>query len=231
MSEGVLAAGLSAVWLGILTSVSPCPLATNIAAVSFISKTVEKPRSIMVRGLLYTMGRILAYAILGIILAAGILTVFDTATVLQKWMNPLLGFILIGVGLVLLEIIPFPSFNSGLSERHATKLAKSGPVGALALGLLFALSFCPVSAALFFGSLLPLALQTDSSLLIPTLYGIGTALPVLGFAFAFGFGLTSVGRAFNRLTRIATWVKRLTALIFIAVGLYYIYLYVFPLIA
>ncbi len=231
MSEGIVAAGLSAVWLGVLTSISPCPLATNIAAVSFISKTVEAPRHIMVRGLLYTLGRILAYSILGIILTAGILTVFDTATALQKWMNPLLGFILIVVGLVLLDLIPLPSFSTRLSAEHSTKLAKGGPAGALALGLLFALSFCPVSAALFFGSLIPLALQSKSSFLIPSLYGAGTALPVLGFAFAFGFGLTSVGRAFNRLTRIGIWVKRLTAIIFISVGCYYIYLYVFPLFA
>lgn len=229
MSEGFFAAVFGAGWLGILTSISPCPLATNIAAVSFIGKTVETPRHIVLRGLLYTLGRILAYMVLGILLSSSILSVFETATSLQKWINPVLGFILIVVGLVLLEIIPLPSFSGGISQERSARLAGSGPLGALVLGLLFALSFCPVSAALFFGSLLPLALKTDSSLLIPAVYGIGTALPVMGFAFAFGFGLTSVGRAFNGITRIAFWVKRLTAIIFIAVGAYYVYLYVLPL--
>ena len=51
---------LTAFLLGLLTALSPCPLATNIAAVGFIGKDIEDRRKIFRNGLLYTLGRILA---------------------------------------------------------------------------------------------------------------------------------------------------------------------------
>ena len=221
----------TAVWLGILTSISPCPLATNIAAVSFIGREIERPRRVVLSGLLYTAGRMTAYAILGILLVKSMLAAFHAAGFLQKTMNQVLGVLLLLTGLVLLRIIPMPDFSSGSLERWGHRLAGMGLTGAFLLGGLFALSFCPVSAALFFGSLVPLAMKLESGVLIPWCYGLGTALPVLVFAIAVGLGTHAVARAFNRMTIVEVWFRRITGVLFTLLGVYYLYQYVWqPLI-
>jgi len=222
----LLAATASALWLGILTSISPCPLATNIAAVSFIGREVEQPRRVVLSGLMYTAGRMTAYAVLGVLLVKSILAVFDAAGFLQKTMNQALGVLLILTGLVLLRIIPMPNFSTGSLERLGQRLAGMGLTGAFLLGGLFALSFCPVSAALFFGSLVPLAMKLQSGILIPWCYGLGTALPVLVFAIAIGLGTHVVARAFNRVSAVEVWLRRITGLLFTLLGVYYLYQYV-----
>ena len=226
MDPFILAAA-SACWLGILTSISPCPLATNIAAISYIGKRVGTPRKVFFSGLLYTLGRMLTYLILGVLIVAGMLSVPDLAYFLQKYMNTFLGPILVLVGMFLLGLIRLNFSVSGISERMQNRAEKYGIWGAGLLGFLFALSFCPISAALFFGSLIPLAVQHESRVLMPTIYGIGTALPVFAFAILVALGARSIGRAFNKLTQIELWARRITGVIFIVVGIYYLSVYVF----
>ncbi len=217
----------SAIWFGILTSISPCPLATNIAAISFIGKQVNRPRLVVLSGLLYMLGRMAAYLALGIILVASILSIPDLAFFLQNNMNKFLGPILIIVGIFLLGIIPLNLPALGLSQKMQNKVTRLGIWGAGVLGIIFALSFCPVSAALFFGSLIPLSVKHNSSFLMPLLYGIGTALPVIIFAFVVGFSTTLLGKFFNRITQFELWARRVTGIIFILVGIYYILVYIF----
>ena len=226
MDPFILAAA-SACWLGILTSISPCPLATNIAAISYIGKRVGTPRKVFFSGLLYTLGRMLTYLILGVLIVAGMLSVPDLAYFLQKYMNTFLGPILVLVGMFLLGLIRLNFSVSGISERMQNRAEKYGIWGAGLLGFLFALSFCPISAALFFGSLIPLAVQHESRVLMPTIYGIGTALPVFAFAILVALGARSIGRAFNKVTQIELWARRITGVIFIVVGIYYLLVYVF----
>ncbi len=218
---------LSALWLGILTSISPCPLATNIAAVSFIGRRVGRTRVVFLTGLLYMLGRMLTYVVLGILLVTSVLSIPQVSHILQKYMNKVLGPILIFVGMILLELIRVNISGSGLGEKMQKRVEASGIWGAGLLGIVFALSFCPISAALFFGSLIPLSVKCGSGFILPALYGLGTGLPVFLFAVLIAFGAQSVAKAFNRLTQIELWVRRATGGIFILIGIYFCLVYIF----
>jgi len=211
----------SAFWFGILTSISPCPLATNIAAISFVGRRVDSPRQVFSAGVLYTLGRSLAYLVLGSLLVSSMLSAPLLAHALQKYLNRALGPVLILVGLILLELIVFNLPGSGLGDKLQKKAESFGVWGAGLLGLLFALSFCPTSAALFFGSLLPLALHQGSGLMLPGVYGLATGLPVLLFAVLIALGANRVGQAFNRIMVFERWARRLTGVLFVLVGVYY----------
>lgn len=211
----------SAFWLGILTAISPCPLTANIAAISFIGRQVGRRRAVVGSGLLYTLGRAAAYVALGFALTAGLLASDEVSRFLQRYLNEILGPVLIVLGMVLLGWIGGAmSLNlaGGGVQRRA---ARGGAGGSFLLGLILALSFCPVSAALFFGALIPLSIRESSPLLLPLVYGIGTALPVLAFALLIAFSAEYVGRWFDRLTAVERWVRRIAGALFILVGLYY----------
>jgi len=209
----------SALWLGILTAISPCPLTTNIAAISYVSRRVEKPGWVLWAGLLYTVGRCLAYLAVGIFVTKGLLSIPGVSNFLQKYLNLLIGPLMLAVGLLLLGIFNFNLGGGGMGKNLQTKIDKMGIWGAGVLGLIFALAFCPTSAGLFFGGLIPLAVKSNSAFLIPILYGIGTALPVIGFSLLLAFGAHLVGAAFNKLTAIEIWVRRITAAVMILVGI------------
>jgi len=220
VDEFILAAA-SAFWLGILTSISPCPLATNIAAISFVGRRVDSPRQVFSAGLLYTTGRSLAYLAIGSLLVSSLLSAPLLAHALQKYMNRALGPVLILVGLVLLGVISFSLPGGGIGEKLQQKVESMGVWGAGLLGILFALSFCPTSAALFFGSLLPLALHQQSGLMLPGIYGIATGLPVLLFAVLIALGANKVAQAFNRIRAFERWARRITGALFVVIGGYY----------
>jgi len=226
----------SAFWLGFLTSISPCPLATNIAAISFLGRSVGDTRKVLVSGLLYVLGRTVVYVGLGVLIlwvlrgSAGGDSAGQAAGMsrfLQKYMNVIIGPLLVLIGMMLLGMLEFTaSLNlggKGLQDRVATGRA----FWAFPLGVLFALSFCPVSASLFFGGLLGLSTQHSSPILLPTLFGIGTAIPVIVFAFIITFASGYLGKAFDRLTQIELWVRVMTGVVFIAAGVYYILTHIY----
>ncbi len=217
----------SAFWLGILTAISPCPLATNIAAISFIGRKIEKPRHTFLAGASYTLGRSLTYIVIGALLVLGLTAIPKASMFLQKYMNLVLGPLLILVGMVLLELISFDLPALVGNKKMEEQAEKSGFLSSGLLGIMFALSFCPVSAALFFGSLVPISVKHDSFLIMPLLYGIGTGLPVMAFAIAIAVGAKSVAQAFNRLGKVELWVRRVTGVIFIVVGIYYCLRFIF----
>ena len=211
----------TAAWLGILTAISPCPLASNVAAISFIGRQLHSRAAILFSGLLYTIGRTITYLALGFLLSSGLLASGELSRFLQKYLNEILGPLLILLGMILLGLI-----GSGLSIQMAgetiqQKASKHGALYAFPLGVLFALSFCPVSAGLFFGALIPLAVNNNSTFFLPALYGIGTAIPVVIFAFLIAFGSKWLGKTFNALNRIEYFVRTATGLIFVLVGFYY----------
>jgi len=220
-------AALSALWFGILTSISPCPLATNITAISFVGRRTGSPSGVLLSGLLYTLGRALVYTAIGVLLVMSLLSAPTVSFTLQTWMNKLLGPILILVGMVMLGLLRFTPRGHGISEGLQRRVERWGLLGAFALGCLFALSFCPVSATLFFGSLLPLAVKAQSGVLLPFIYGVGTALPVVLFALILAFGARWLGKFFERVTQIERWMRWATGIIFISVGIYMSLVYVF----
>jgi cytochrome c biogenesis protein CcdA len=219
MSELFVSLG-SALWLGILTSISPCPLASNVAAISYVGRGVGRPRRVLLAGLLYSLGRALAYVLLGMLVVSSLLSVPSVSFFLQERMNQVLGplLIVIGIGLVGWLRLPLPSWN--WSQKIQQRAASSGVAGAGLLGILFALSFCPVSAGLFFGALVPLAVQAHSRVAVPAIYGLGTGLPVVVFAVLLVMGAQWIGRAFQVMTRIERAARPVTGGIFILAGLY-----------
>jgi cytochrome c biogenesis protein CcdA len=225
-----LAGTLSAFWLGILTSMSPCPMATNIAAISFTGRKVSRPSLVLLSGIAYTLGRMLLYIGLGILIVTFLVSVPEVSYLLQKYMNKVLGPLLILTGLVLLEVVRFELPNPAWGRRSGGNERSPGLCGAFVMGVVFALSFCPVSAALFFGSLIPLSLTYDSQITLPALYGLGTGIPVIVFAILLSFGAQSIGRAFQRMGQIEIWFRRVTGATFIIIGIYFTIMYLLPLI-
>lgn len=226
----LLLAASGALWLGLLTAISPCPLATNIAAISYVGKRVDRPTLVLSGGLIYTLGRTVSYVLVALLVVQGLLSLSAVSMFLQRNLNLVLGPVLVLVGLVLLDVLPWPG-TGGSSSKFFEKLQgradSLGLWGAGLLGLAFALAFCPVSAALFFGSLVPLAVKHQSPLLLPSLYGVGTAVPVVAFSFILAFSANRISRAFDALTLIERWMRRLTAVVFIGVGGYYCLIYTF----
>jgi cytochrome c-type biogenesis protein len=220
---------LSALWLGILTSISPCPLASNIAAVSFIVKRIDHTSFVFTSGLLYTLGRVIGYTVLGVLITSSLLSMPQASFFLQNYMNKVLGPILIITGLFLLGILKFTSFGFSFSQKSTARLQDMGIVGALPLGILFALSFCPISAALFFGSLIPLSVKSGSNIIFPSVYGIGTGLPVLIVAILITVGIKNIGTIFKKITLFEYWMRKTTGVIFILVGIYYVLTHIFYL--
>jgi cytochrome c-type biogenesis protein len=226
MLEFLIAMG-SAFWLGILTSISPCPMATNIAAISYIGRRMGNSRYVFFAGLLYTLGRTIAYLVLAIVIVASVLSIPQISLFLQKYMHLILGPILILVGMFLLRLIQFNMGGGGMSEGLQKHVDAIGVWGAFLLGVVFALSFCPVSAAIYFGSLIPLSLKVNSSVVLPVIYGIGTALPVMLFAVLLALSTQSVGKAYNILGKIEWWGRIVTGWLFILLGVYFSLKYVF----
>ena len=227
--ENYLIALGSAVWLGILTSISPCPLATNIAAMTYIGKRVDSPVMVLMSGLMYTVGRMITYIGLGVLVVASVLSIPEVAMFLQENMNKFLGPILIAVGILLLDLFKIRFSGGGVSDKMTGRIEGWGIWGAGALGLLFALTLCPISAALFFGSLIPLAIEHQSSVVMPTVYGLGTALPVVVFAIVIAMGAKYIGTIFDKISVFEKWARKLTAVAFILVGIYYCLIYLIGL--
>ena len=216
-----------ALWFGLLTAISPCPLTTNIAAMSFISKKVGSTKEVLLSGILYTAGRIAAYTILGFIVASGVVSIPGLSVFLQRYANKLLGPLLILFGMVLTELITgdFSVSAGGVSLKD--KVEERGLLWSPVLGFVFALSFCPPSAALFFGSVIPLSIKYNSNIIIPVTYGIGTGLPVLAFALAIAKSAQVLATTFEKVRSFEWWARRATGCIFILAGIYLSLVYVY----
>lgn len=214
---------LAAFALGLLTAIAPCPLATNITATAFIAKTINSRKKVLFSGLLYTLGRMFSYTVIGAIIYFGANT-FQIAKLFQGNGEKYIGFVLIILGLIMLDIIKLNFIKGGnwvdqLSDQFKTK----GLLGAFLLGALFALAFCPYSGALFFGILVPMTFK--SGLAIPVLFSVGTGLPVIFFAFVIAFSMEKLGIYFNAITKIEKAMRIVAGVTFIVTGLYYINIY------
>lgn len=212
-----IAAATTALWLGILTSISPCPLATNIAAISYIGRRVDSAGQVLLAGILYTVGRVAAYVGLAFVLISTALSVPSVSLFLQKYMHLLLGPTLIILGMFLVGLIEINFKGNSVSESAKRRIDRLGVLGSLALGFLFALAFCPTSAALFFGNVMA-SLSTGSTIVLPLVYGVGTALPVIGFAVIIAVGSKKLGQAFNAVGKVERWARLGTGGLILVVG-------------
>ena len=228
--ENSLIPVFSAIWFGILTSISPCPLATNIIATTYIGKQIKDSYGALIAGFFYTIGRAFAYVVISFIIVFSLLSVPEISFFLQENMNKILGPLLIIAGLFVLKILSFSFGGFSFSENFQKSLGAGSIVGACILGFIFALSFCPISAALFFGSIIPLSLKYESRLVLPFLYGVGTALPVLLFSIIISYSSRFAGNFFNKLTAVELWLRRITGLLFVIIGIYFCMKYLFRII-
>jgi len=221
---------VSALILGLMTAISPCPLATNITAIAFIGKEIGDKRRIFLNGLIYTLGRIISYTLIGLIIYWGA-SKLDISIFFQKYLNRLLGPILIFIGLFMLDLFKFSRSGGGkwLSRLEA-KINVSRSWGAFLLGLLFALAFCPYSGMLYFGMLIPITIASPSGLYLPVIFATATGLPVIIMAWLLAFTVRGVGNFYQKLKTFELWFRRAVAVIFILVGIYYTYMiYIKPL--
>jgi cytochrome c-type biogenesis protein len=222
----LLSATSAALGLGIWTAVQPCPMATNVAAISYLGRRVDSPRWVLLAGLLYALGRTLAYVVLAVLLVEG-LQASRVSMWLQTRMHQFVGPVLVVLGMFFLEMINLRWSGPGVSEKMRNRVDALGVWGALPLGVLFALAFCPISAVCFFGSLFALLAANDSRILLPTVYGLGTALPVVVFAALIAVSAQAVGKAFNALNQTVWWVQRATGLLCLIIGIHFSLKYIF----
>ncbi|HCT29553.1 MAG TPA: cytochrome C biogenesis protein [Bacteroidales bacterium] len=218
---------LSALLLGIITSISPCPLATNITAIAFISKDIENKKRVFLSGLIYTLGRAVTYTTIGLIFFFGA-NQFKIAGFLQKYGERVLGPILIIIGLFMLDLIKIKlPFSSRLSEKIEKKAEKGGFWGVLLMGIAFALAFCPYSGVLYFGMLIPMTISSASGLYLPLIFATGTGLPVIIIAYLIAYTISGVGSFYNKVKVFEFWFRRVVAVVFIGAGIYYLTQFLF----
>ncbi len=216
---------LTAFILGLLTAVSPCPLATNITAIGFISKDIESKNRTFLYGLLYTLGRISAYSLLGALLIfmlrRGIDT-FDLQSEVSRWGELLLSPVLVGVGLLMLfgDRLPLARFGISASERGERL---RGAWGSLLLGILFAMAFCPTSGLFYFGMLIPMSASATGGYALPAVYALATGLPVMAVAWIIAYSMANIAGFYHKMQVFQKWFNRFVAALFIIVGLYYAY--------
>lgn len=217
-------AALTAFILGLMTAISPCPLATNISAIGFISRDLENRRRVFIKGLIYTLGRAITYTGIGVIIYFGA-SKMNVSMLFQGWGERLLGPVMILIGLFMLDFIKlkFPGF-SVLTEKMGEHSRKSY-WGTLVLGMLFAMAFCPYSGVLYFAILIPLTVAGTGGLYLPVIFAFATGLPVIIFAWLLAFALGNVGKLYNHIKVFELWFRRIVAVLFILVGIYYILLF------
>lgn len=215
---------LTAFLLGLMTAISPCPLATNITALAYISKDVENRRTVFLNGLYYTLGRTISYTLLGVIIFFGA-SKFHISRAVQsngeKWIGPLL----IVIGIFMLGIIKLPGTSGSIVQRFADKVKLGNSWGALFLGILFALAFCPYSGVLYFGMLMPMVLSQPSGLVLLPDFAIATGLPVILLAYLLAFSIGGIGKFYNRIKTFEVWFRRIVAVLFILTGFYFVWIY------
>jgi len=212
---------LTAFLLGLMTAISPCPLATNITAIGFISKDLEDRNRVFFNGLFYTLGRAITYTVIALIIFLGA-DQLKFGGLFQRYGEKIVGPLLIIIGLFMLGIIKikFPGFNRLTSGMQNKK--KWGYLDAVLLGLVFALAFCPYSGVLYFGILVPLTVSSASGLHLPIIFAVATGIPVIIIAWVLAYTVSGIGNVYNKIKSFELWFRRIIAVLFIAVGIYYI---------
>ncbi|WP_178984042.1 aromatic aminobenezylarsenical efflux permease ArsG family transporter [Winogradskyella helgolandensis] len=213
---------LSAFILGLMTAISPCPLATNITATAFISKNISSKRKVFLSGLLYSLGRGFSYTVIGFILYFGA-SKFHIARFFNQNGEKYLGPLLIIIGLIMLNIIKLNFLGkSNFQEKLSEKFKDKGLLGSFLIGVVFALAFCPYSGALFFGMLIPMTITSADGLYLPIVFAFGTGLPVILFTYLLAFTAGKVGVFYNKITKIEKVMRIVAGVVFIITGLYYV---------
>jgi cytochrome c biogenesis protein CcdA len=215
---------VAAFFIGLMTAVSPCPLASNITAIAYASKRIGNSKHTLLVGFLYTLGRIFTYVLIAALIVWFGLNTQTIALFLQKYGEQLLGPLLIVIGVLMLDVVKLNFFKESKSLANLKeKIAGKGLLGSFILGVIFALAFCPFSAVLFFGMLIPLALRTGDGIIIPSVFALATGIPVIVFSFVLVYSVSKLSSILNRVQTFEKWTRRGVAVLFIVIGLYYLF--------
>ncbi|MCF8332096.1 MAG: aromatic aminobenezylarsenical efflux permease ArsG family transporter [Bacteroidales bacterium] len=207
--------------LGLMTAISPCPLATNITAIGFISKDVEDKKRVFINGLIYTAGRAIAYTLLAVVIFIGA-DQFEISGWFQQYGEKIIGPLLILIGLLMLDILKIKFPGVGNITKKFQEKSKHTYWDVLLIGVLFALAFCPYSGVLYFGMLIPMTVTSASGLYLPVVFAIATGIPVIIFAWLIAYAVSGVGRVYYNLKTFEIWFRRVISVVFIGVGVYYV---------
>lgn len=212
---------ITAAVLGLMTAISPCPLATNISAIGYISRDLSDRRRVFLNGLVYTLGRAVTYTGIALIIFLGA-SQLDISGWFQRWGEKLLGPILIIIGLFMLDLIKlrFPGIGS-FTDKIGEK-GRNSYLNTLLLGILFAMAFCPYSGVLYFVMLIPMTVASADGLYLPVIFAIATGIPVIIFAWVLAYAVGNLGRIYSRIKSFELWFRRVVAVLFIGVGIWYI---------
>ncbi len=222
---------LAAFLLGLMTAVSPCPLATNISAVGFISKDLQDKKKVFINGILYTLGRAISYTVLGIILIIALrqgASTYKIQKAISTYGEQIIGPFLIIMGILMLGLFTINfSFSNKLTSKMEGKSGKSSLWSSLLMGVVFALAFCPYSGILYFGGLIPLSVSASAGYALPFVFAIATGLPVIIFAWILAYSVASLGSFYNKVKIFEFWFRRAVSVVFIVVGVYFVWLIYF----
>jgi cytochrome c biogenesis protein CcdA len=217
---------IAAFFIGLMVAISPCPLATNITTIAYVSKKIKNEKHTLLTGLVYTLGRMFTYVLLASLIVYIGLNTQSISLFLQSYGEKILGPVLIFIGLVMLDIIKLSFLKgNGKLDKIKESLSEKGYFGTFLLGILFALAFCPFSAVLFFGMLIPLALKFSDGILIPSVFAFATGLPVILLSLVLVYSVSKLGEIMNRIQSVEKWTRKVTAGVFMIVGLYYTLIY------
>ena len=213
---------VAAFFIGIMMSISPCPLATNITAIAYVSREIDNRNHTLLIGFTYALGRMFTYTMIASLIVFFGLNVQAVSLTLQKYGEYFIGPFLIIIGIIMLDIFKF-NFLSGNDGFNSIKekLSEKGLLGSFSLGVIFALTFCPFSAVLFFGMLIPLSLKTGDGLILPSVFAFATGLPVIIFSFIMVFSISKLGMIMNKIQTFEIWTRKIVSIVFIGVGIYY----------
>ena len=219
--ENTQYSAVTAFILGLMTAISPCPLATNISAIGFISRDIDRRQRVFLNGLVYTLGRAISYTGLALLIYAGA-SQMNIARLFQGWGEKLLAPLLIIIGLFMLDVlrIKFPGF-SRLTEKIGSE-GKGSYLSTLLLGIVFAMAFCPYSGVLYFAMLIPMTVASAGGLYLPVVFALATGLPVIVFAWLLAYSVGSAGKLYKHIKVFELWFRRAVAALFIVSGFYYL---------
>ncbi|MEJ5268441.1 MAG: aromatic aminobenezylarsenical efflux permease ArsG family transporter [Bacteroidales bacterium] len=219
---------LAAFFLGLITAISPCPLATNISAIGFISKELENRNKVFIYGLFYTIGRLVSYTVLGVILIY-LLRQGSGIYKINKFFNSygeyFIGPLLLFIGLFMLDVIKIKFSLRSNNGKISEKLTKANNLNSFLMGIIFALAFCPYSGVLYFGGLIPLSVASSGGYFLPAVFAIATGIPVIIFSWILAYSVSSIGKTYNKIKLFELWFRRFVSVTFILIGLYYVWIF------
>lgn len=218
-------AWITALLLGIMVSISPCPLATNVAAISYLGNDLSEKKKVIINGIYYSIGRIITYTGVASLFFLGA-SQFKVARFILTNAEKFVGPLLLLIGILMLDFISFNfSFLSKLTDKLINKRSQKNKWFIILMGILFAFAFCPYSCAMYFGILIPLTISSKAGLLLTVIFGFATALPVIIFSYIIAFSVSNLAKVFNAIRIFELWFRRISAIIFIGIGIYYISMY------